>query len=131
MDHTEEQRRWGTAQELYHAADAVFHQQHYKACAGLAYYACFQAMWVALGDPPAGEWHHVGITRRFCHGRWATPPLLPSNLGTLYKRLLALYELRLDAHYRARDISLQQAQQGIEAVVEVLQLVQTGKIQHQ
>ncbi|NOT55000.1 MAG: hypothetical protein HOP18_10375 [Deltaproteobacteria bacterium] len=129
MDNTEEQRRWGTAQELYHAADTVFHQQCYKACAGLAYYACFQAMWVALGDPPTGEWRHVGITRRFCHGQWATPPLLPSSLGTLHKRLLALYELRLDAHYRAREISLQQAQQGLEAVVEVLHLVQAHKIQ--
>jgi uncharacterized protein (UPF0332 family) len=72
MDKTEEQMRWETAQELHHAADAVFHQQRYKACTGLAYYACFQAMWVALGDPPTGEWRHVGITRRFCHGQWAT-----------------------------------------------------------
>lgn len=92
-------------------------------------YACFQAMWVALGDPPSGEWRHVGITRRFCHGRWATPPLIPSRLGTLYKRLLALYELRLDAHYRARPISLQQAQQGLEAIVEVMQLIQARKSQ--
>ena len=129
MDKTEEQLRWGTAKELYHAADAVFHQQRYKACAGLTYYACFQAMWVALGDPPTGEWRHVGITRQFCYGRWATPALLPSSLGTLYKRLLALYELRLDAHYRALDISPQQAQQGLEAVVEVLHLVQTHKAQ--
>src|SRR5688572_14836168 len=129
MDKTEEQMRWEAAQELYHAADAVFHQQRYKACTGLAYYAGFQAIWVALGDPPTGEWRHVGITRRFCHGQWATPSLLPNSLRTLYKRLLALYELRLDAHYRAREISLQQAQHGLEAVVEVLRLVQTHKPQ--
>jgi uncharacterized protein (UPF0332 family) len=130
MDKTEEQRRWETAQELSQAATVVFQQQHYKACAGLAYYACFQAMWVALGDPPTGEWRHVGITRRFCHGQWATPPLLPSSLGTLHRQLLALYELRLDAHYRARAISLQQAQQGLTTVAEVLRLVHTHKPQH-
>ena len=54
MDQSEEKRRWETSQELYQAADAAFHQQHYRACAGLAYYACFQAMWCALGDPPLG-----------------------------------------------------------------------------
>jgi uncharacterized protein (UPF0332 family) len=127
MDQREEQQRWETAQELYQAADAAFQQQHYKACAGLAYYACFQAMWVALGDPPSGEWRHVGITRRFCHGRWAVPPIVPSSLGTLYKRLLALYELRLDAHYRAHSISYRQAQQGLDVVGEVTQLIRTHK----
>src|ERR1700675_2704327 len=104
MDQAEERRRRDITHEIYHAADATLQQRHYSACAGLAYYACFQAMWVALGDPPLGQWQHVGITRRFCHGQWAEPPMAPTSLATLYKRLLALYTLRLDAHYRARPI---------------------------
>src|SRR5262245_17634630 len=109
MDWVADTRRWETAQELYRAADAAFQQQHYRACAGLAYYACFQAMRVALGDPPLGEWRHGGITRRFCHGQWTRPPIDPTSLSVLYRRLLALYELRLDAHYRAQPIPPQQA----------------------
>jgi uncharacterized protein (UPF0332 family) len=47
MDQAEEQRRWETAQELDHAAATALAQRHYRACAGLAYYACFQAMRIA------------------------------------------------------------------------------------
>ena len=127
MDQTEEKRRWETALELYQTANAAFQQGQYKACVGLAYYACFQAMWVALDDPPSGEWRHVGITRRFCHGLWAAPSIVPTSLTTLYKRLLALYELRLDAHYRAQPVSSQQAQQGLDTTTEVIRLVQQYK----
>jgi hypothetical protein len=37
MDEVEKQRRWETAQELYQAATTALNQQHYRACAGLAY----------------------------------------------------------------------------------------------
>ena len=124
MDQAEALQRWDTSQELYQAASDAFAPQRYRACVGLAYYACFQAMWVALGDPPLGQWRHVGITRRFCHGQWAEPPLAPTSLATLYKRLLALYTLRLDAHYRARPIRPQQAQDGLGTAAEVIRLVQ-------
>ena len=86
MDQAEERRRWDTAHELYHATEAALQQRYYGACAGLAYYACFQAMWVALGDPPAGEWRHGGITRRY--GQWASPPIATTHLAMLHKRLL-------------------------------------------
>ncbi len=124
VDQAEEIRRWDTAHELYQAADGALRQQHYRASAGLAYYAAFQPMWVALGEPPLGEWRHVGITRRFCHGRWADPPLVPTSLAALYKRLLALYELRLDAHYRAQPIPAEQAQQGLDTAAEVMRLIE-------
>jgi uncharacterized protein (UPF0332 family) len=76
MDEAKAKSRWKTSQELFQAADAVFKQEYYRACVGLVYYACFQAMWVALGDPPLGEWRHGGITRRFCHGQWRNLLLL-------------------------------------------------------
>jgi uncharacterized protein (UPF0332 family) len=124
MDQAEERRRWETSQELYRAADATLKQQLYSAYSGLAYYACFQAMWVALGVPPLGEWRHVGITRRFCNGQWADPAIDPRNLAALYKGLLALYELRLDAHYRALPINAQQAKRGVDTAAKVIQFVQ-------
>ena len=127
MDQTEERRRWDTAHELYHTAKAALQQRYYGACASLAYYACFQAMWVALGDPPTGEWRHGGITRRFCYGQWASSPIATTHLAMLYKRLLALYELRLDTHYRAQPVQPQQAQQALQTVRDVIRLVQRHK----
>jgi uncharacterized protein (UPF0332 family) len=127
MDEIEEQRRWETAQEFYQAATTARNQQQYRACVGLAYYACFQAMWVALSDPPTGRWQHVGISRRFCHGEWADPPLAPTQLAGLYRRLMALYELRLDAQYRALAVPLEQAQNGVQTVLDVMQHVRRYK----
>jgi len=124
MNLAETNRRWETVQELYRGAELALQHQLYRACVGLAYYASFQAMWVALGNPPQGEWRHVGITRSFCHGQWANPAIIPTSLASLHKRLLALYELRLDAHYRAQAISQAEAQQGLRTVVDVMQLVQ-------
>lgn len=124
MAQAEERRRWATPYELYHAAEATLQQRRYGACAGLAYDACFQAMWVALGDPPAGEWRHGRITRRFCHGQWASLPIVTTHLATLHKRLRALYELRLDTHYRARPVHPQQARQALQTVRDVIRLVQ-------
>jgi uncharacterized protein (UPF0332 family) len=128
MDEVEKQRRWATAQELYQAATTAFDQQHYRACAGLAYYACFQAMWVALADPPTGRWQHGGISRQFCHGQWAQPTLMPAELASLYRRLLALYELRLDAQYRALAVPLEQAQYGLQTACDVMQRVRQYKL---
>lgn len=127
MDTVEEGRRWETSQELFQAADAALKQGRYRACAALAYYACYQAMWVALGDPSLEAWRHIGIARRFCSGQWANPPIEPRSLAPLYKRLLALYELRLDAHYRALPISHQQSRQGGDTAAEVIHLVQQHK----
>jgi uncharacterized protein (UPF0332 family) len=127
MDEVEEQRRWETAQEFYQAATTVLNHQQYRACVGLAYYACFQAMWVALSDPPTGRWQHVGISRRFCHGQWTAPPLAPTQLAGIYRRLMALYELRLDAQYRALAVPLEQAQNGVQTALEVIQHVRQYK----
>jgi uncharacterized protein (UPF0332 family) len=124
MDQAEVSRRWETTHELYQAADAALKQGRYRASVALAYYACYQAMWIALGDPPLGEWRHLGITRHFCSGQWVAPALDPRSLAALYKRLLALYELRLDAHYRAVPVNHQQAQQGVNTAAEVIQLIQ-------
>jgi hypothetical protein len=86
-----------------------------------------QAMWVALSDPPTGRWQHVGISRQFCHGQWAEPSLAPTELAGLYRRLMALYELRLDAQYRALAVPPEQAQHGIQTAFDVMEHVRHHK----
>ena len=67
-------------------------------------------------------------TARDLEARWADPVLLPTSLAPLYKKLLALYDLRLDADYRALPIGLPQAHEGLFTVGEVLQLITQHKI---
>jgi hypothetical protein len=88
-------------------------------------------MWVALSDPPSGRWQHVGISRRFCDGQWAEPPLAPTQLAGLYRPLMALYELRLDAHYRALTVPLEQAQNGVQTALDVRQHVRQFKLREE
>jgi hypothetical protein len=84
-------------------------------------------MWVAVGDPPKGQWRHGGLMQHFSLGRWATPVLLPTSLVLLYKRLIKLYEYRLRADYSAMPISQAQAQKGLDTVEDVFLLVQRHK----
>lgn len=73
MDHAEQTRRWETAQEHHKAAQQLLAQGLCKATVSRCYYACFQAMWVAVGDPPLGYWKHAGLMQHFCLGKWASP----------------------------------------------------------
>jgi uncharacterized protein (UPF0332 family) len=111
------------AQENHTAAQHTLQHGFYGACVSRSYYACFQAMWVALGDPPLGRWEHGGLMRTFCRGQWANPILLPTSLAPLYKRLLTLYDLRLDADYRALPITLEKAQEAVQTVAELFHLI--------
>jgi uncharacterized protein (UPF0332 family) len=123
MEKTEEKRRWRVAQENQGAARQALRQGFLGTSVSRSYYACFQAMWAAVGDPPLGAWKHGGLMQTFCRGQWADPILLPTSLATLYKRLLALYDLRLDADYRALTVDPAQAQDGLNTVEAVFQLI--------
>jgi uncharacterized protein (UPF0332 family) len=128
MDKAEQSRRWETAQEHRQAAEQALAQQLYRASVSRSYYACYQAMWVALGDPPRSYWKHGGIAANFCRGRWADPVIIPTSLAVLYQRLLNLYELRLDADYRAVPVTSEKAQEAVETVHQVLHLVEMRKL---
>jgi uncharacterized protein (UPF0332 family) len=127
MDQTEQTRRWETAQEHHKAAQQLSAQGLYRASTRRSYYACFQAMWVAVGDPPLGYWKHAGLMQNFCLGKWATPPFLPTTLAAVYKKLLALYDLRLDADYRALPVDQVKAQEAIDLTTRILDLVTQHK----
>ncbi len=123
VDSEQRTRRWRVAQENHAAAQHLLQHGFYRPSASCAYYGCFQARWAAVGDPPQGRWEHRGLMRTFCHGRWADPILLPTSLARLYKGLLTLYDLRLDADYRASPLTPDKAQEIELTVVELFDLV--------
>lgn len=101
-----------------------------------AYYAAYQAMWAALGDPPCGEgWRHGAIISHFVRGYWfapAHPATGPGLLESLRFGLRRLYELRLDADYDAVPISRTSAEAGVQTVrctlAEIDQRTQGGRL---
>jgi hypothetical protein len=55
MTDAERDRRWSMAQEHYHAGLLCSAHSFYGASVTRSYYAVYQAMWVAGGDPPLGR----------------------------------------------------------------------------
>lgn len=123
MDNEQRTHRWRAARESYTVAQYLFQQGFYGASVSRSYYACFQAMWAAIGDPPRARWEHRGLIRTFCRGRWADPIVLPTSLAGLYKALLTLYDLRLDADYRAAPVTREKAQDAERTVTGLFDLI--------
>jgi len=123
MDTAEQVRRWANAQEKLKAAQLCCDHQLYGESLTRSYYACYQAMWAAVGDPPLGFWRHSGLINEFCRGRWTTPTLLPTALAALRRKLDELYRLRTVADYDAGPVSDVEAESGLDAVKETLQII--------
>ena len=119
----EQIRRWENAKEKLRAAQICHEQQLYGESVTRSYYACYQAMWVAVADPPLELWRHGGLINEFCRGRWTTPPLLPTALAALRKKIETLYRLRITADYAALPVSLEKAEFGLDVVQELFQLI--------
>ena len=127
MDQQEIDRRWETAREHLKAASLCHDQGLHRSSVTRSYYCAYQAMWVALGDPPIREWRHRGAIDTFCYGRWATPVFIPTALAQLRNRLVDLYTLRLTGDYGALGVSAQESSDGINTALEVLRLVAQQK----
>lgn len=105
------------------AAQLCFDQGYYAESVTLSYYGCFQAMWVAVGDPPTGLWRHGGLINAFCRGQWRSPPVAPQTMADMRQRLDRLYLHRLRADYEARDVTGAEAEAAAETLDRVLRLV--------
>lgn len=80
-----------------------------------AYYAVYQAMWAALGDPPrGGQWRHIGIISHFVRGYWHDPTHSQTGPGLLEHlrfSLHRLYQFRVDADYDLTHIGIGSAEE--------------------
>jgi uncharacterized protein (UPF0332 family) len=125
MDQNERDRRWQAAKAKLGSARLCQANGFYGESITCAYYASYQAMWVAVGDPPRGLWRHGGLINEFCRGRWFGQIALPA-LAQLRRKLDKLYRIKAD--YQASNFTQSQSRESIEIAEEVLELVsnQTG-----
>jgi uncharacterized protein (UPF0332 family) len=123
MDAAEQERRWTDAKMKRTAAQLCYDHQLYGESITRSYYACYQAMWAAVGDPPLGLWRHGGLINEFCRGRWTTPVLLPTVLAALRRKLETLYRLRIAVDYAVDSVSLERAEFGLNVAKELFQVI--------
>jgi uncharacterized protein (UPF0332 family) len=87
----------------------LFDKRRFNSSVSRAYYASYQAMWAALGDPEDGKiWRHLAIIKRFVRGYWFAPGHPKDGPGLLEDKRLPLrrlYAYRIKSDYDAEDIS--------------------------
>ena len=87
----------------------LFDRERYNSAASRAYYASYQAMWSALGDPEEGKvWKHLAIIKHFVRGCWFVPDHPRIGPGLLEDKRLPLrrlYSYRIKSDYDAVEIA--------------------------
>jgi uncharacterized protein (UPF0332 family) len=121
MDAQQQQALWAIAREHYDAAELCAQRGWHTVSIACSYYAVYTAMWVALDNPPHGQWSHAGILQNFTPGHWRHPPAPLERTMTIGIR--RLYNARLHAQYRGERLTSQESAQALNTANQVLQLV--------
>jgi uncharacterized protein (UPF0332 family) len=114
---------WAIALEYVQEAHLAAQLGRHNVSTACSYYAVYTAMWIALGDPPAGKWSHRGILQHFAPGRWRQPPAPIDRAST--RAIQRLYRARLRAHYRGARLTDVDSTDGLATARHILRLVAT------
>ncbi len=110
-------------------AKFLFEHKRFNSAISRLYYASYQAMWSALGDPKEGRiWKHLAIIKPFVHGYWFNPAHPKDSLGLLEQfrlPLRRLYTYRVNADYNLVEINEDTVKNMIETVDNVIKTVLT------
>lgn len=115
-------------------ADArhLFEQKRFNSAASRAYYASYQAMWGALGDPVEGKiWRHLAIINHFVRGYWFQPDHPEKGPGLLENKRLPLrrlYAYRIRSDYDAEKLGERPLEELLETVEEIIQFIEQKEL---
>jgi uncharacterized protein (UPF0332 family) len=116
--------RFTTARKYLDDARYLLAARRLESAVSRAYYAAYQAMWAALGDPPSREqWRHLGIISHFVRGYWfepGHPPTGPGLLEHLRFPLHRLYQFRIDADYDLIALDTSSAEECVDTTERVI-----------
>lgn len=120
--------RLGFAKKYFEDAIELFIQERFNSSASRAYYASYQAMWAALGDPEDGKiWRHLAIIRHFVRGYWFAPDHPKTGPGLLEDHRLPLrrlYAYRIGSDYDAIEITPHNLEPLLGVVEQVIRNVE-------
>jgi uncharacterized protein (UPF0332 family) len=120
--------RLGAARQALAGAKTLLDSGDFRGCVSRCYYAAYQAMWAAIGDPEKKpRWEHFGIVKTFVRGRWFDTQVGMRGPGVFEAQrfsLRRLYDLRLGADYRLDDLTQREAQWAIQTTQEIITLAE-------
>lgn len=116
------------AQRTLEGAKALLQSGDFRGCVSRCYYAVYQVMWAAVGNPEKKpRWEHFGLINTFVRGRWMNSEVEMRGPGLLEAQRFALrrlYDLRLGADYRLDDITRREAEWAIQTAQAILGVVE-------
>ncbi len=119
--------RLESAKSYLEDAITLFRKRRFNSAASRAYYASYQAMWAALGEPEEGKvWRHLGIIKHFVSGYWFEPRYKGMGPGLLEEKRLPLrrlYSYRIKSDYEAMSVDANQLEILLEMVKQIIQIV--------
>ena len=121
--------RLEAASRYLEGAIALVEAGDYAGAISRCYYAAYQAMWAALGEPTTKRrWEHTGIIQAFVRGH-CDDPSHPLTGPWLYERcrfpLRRLYGLRLDVDYHSESLSRETGDWALGVVKDLLATIHT------
>ena len=105
----------------------LFNDKRLNSAASRAYYASYQAMWAALGEPTEGKvWRHLAIIKHFVTGYWFEPTHEEASPGILEDKRLPLrrlYTYRILSDYDGKPIDESNLGNLLEVVKEIIEII--------
>jgi uncharacterized protein (UPF0332 family) len=105
----------------------LFKEKRFNSAASRAYYASYQAMWAALGEPKEGRvWRHLAIIKHFVTGYWFEPGHKKAGPGRLEDKRLPLrrlYTYRIRSDYEGVPVDEHHLSGLLETVRQIIGIV--------
>ena len=106
----------------------LFNEKRFNSAASRAYYASYQAMWAALGEPKEGRvWRHLAIIKHFVTGYWFEPAHDQAGPGLLEDKRLPLrrlYTYRIWSDYEGKPIDEHNLGSLLESVKQIIGIIE-------
>jgi uncharacterized protein (UPF0332 family) len=103
-------------------------EKRFNSAASRAYYASYQAMWAALGEPEEGRvWRHLAIIKHFVTGYWFEPSHKEASPGLLEDKRLPLrrlYSYRIKSDYEGSPVNEHHLAGLLETVKQIVEIVE-------
>ena len=119
--------RLEVARKYLDDAKELFNKKRFNSAASRAYYASYQAMWAALGEPRDGKiWRHLAIIKHFVRGYWFEPDHMEAGPGLLEDKRLPLrrlYSYRIKSDYDAESVDENNLSDLLQTVKQVISIV--------
>lgn len=122
------QHRLDWAKRYLDDARSLCEQQRFNSAVSRAYYASYQAMWAALGEPQEGKiWRHLAIIKHFVRGYWFAPEHAHTGPGLLEEKRFALrqlYAYRVQSDYDVIELHEQTVQPLLDVVESIIEFIE-------